>query len=215
MQASNILPASYEPIDLGGLISRPAAQYATGLQSLSMPSNTPKPSDFLSIEPETTLPDLNHASAHTRTFVNAQILEMSFTYQPNGPVTLDISRFTVSRLQDDLQQNQNKALKAYEAHITLSEEDAGHVMDTDYWGVDQTAQRIVDFGTAFYKGEDKSDFIQLLKDLVDEAFGEAEKILGELPQISTDTHTSIFDKLDAWAANTENTSGYTPLKLAA
>ncbi|GFN35262.1 hypothetical protein [Tepidimicrobium xylanilyticum] len=63
-------------------------------------------------------------------------------------------------------------------------------------GVEAVSQRIVDFAIAI-SGGDKSK-LDTLKKAIDDGFKAAEKILGELPDISKETYNRIMEKLDAW-----------------
>ena len=63
-------------------------------------------------------------------------------------------------------------------------------------GVEAVSQRIVDFAIAI-SGGDKSK-LDTLKKAINQGFKEAEKILGELPDISKQTYDRIMEKLDNW-----------------
>ena len=63
-------------------------------------------------------------------------------------------------------------------------------------GVEKTSQRIVDFAIAI-SGGDKSK-LEEIKRAIDKGFEEAERILGELPEISRQTYDRVMEKLDAW-----------------
>jgi hypothetical protein len=63
-------------------------------------------------------------------------------------------------------------------------------------GVEAVSQRIVDFAIAI-SGGDKSK-LDILRKTIDDGFKAAEKILGELPEISKETYNRIMEKLDAW-----------------
>lgn len=59
------------------------------------------------------------------------------------------------------------------------------------------SDRIVDFAKAISGGDIEK--LDKLKEAIDKGFKEAEKILGELPQVSRETYDLIMEKLDAWA----------------
>ncbi len=63
-------------------------------------------------------------------------------------------------------------------------------------GIEKTSQRIVDFAIAL-SGGDKTK-LDTLRKAIDKGFKEAEKVLGELPEISRETYDRIMEKLDAW-----------------
>ena len=63
-------------------------------------------------------------------------------------------------------------------------------------GIEAVSDRIVNFAKAV-SGGDKSK-LDKLKGAIDKGFKEAEKILGQLPEISRKTYDRIMEKLDAW-----------------
>ena len=63
-------------------------------------------------------------------------------------------------------------------------------------GVEAVSQRLVDFAIAI-SGGDKSK-ADTLRAAIDKGFKEAEKILGELPEISRETYKLTMEKFDAW-----------------
>jgi len=63
-------------------------------------------------------------------------------------------------------------------------------------GAEAVSQRLVDFAIAI-SGGDKSK-ADTLRSSIEQGFKEAEKILGELPQISKDTYKLTMEKFDAW-----------------
>ncbi len=74
-------------------------------------------------------------------------------------------------------------------------EATGAVGENDYWGVDQTAQRIFDFAIAL-SGND-ADKLEMLKGKILQAFGECEQLFGgQLPNISYKTLDKINTLFD-------------------
>ena len=74
------------------------------------------------------------------------------------------------------------------------------VADDGYFGVEQTAERIVDFAISAF-GSDPNK-LQQMKDSIDKGFKEAQQAFGgALPEISQKTYTAIMEKLDAFAAS--------------
>ena len=63
-------------------------------------------------------------------------------------------------------------------------------------GVEKVSQRLVDFAIAL-SGGDKSK-ADTLKKAIEQGFKEAEKILGELPEISKETYKATMEKFDAY-----------------
>jgi hypothetical protein len=77
----------------------------------------------------------------------------------------------------------------------------------EYWNAENTAQRIADFATSFagmFKGSDE-EFVNMMKDAIDEGFSQAKDILGNLPdpvgKLSAKTHALVMDKIDQWASD--------------
>ncbi len=73
------------------------------------------------------------------------------------------------------------------------------VAEDGYWGVEQTAERIVSFAKALTGGD--ASKLEEMRSAIDKGFGEAEKIWGdELPEISAKTRDRINEMLDEWAS---------------
>ena len=63
-------------------------------------------------------------------------------------------------------------------------------------GAEAVSQRLVDFAIAL-SGGDKSK-ADTLKGAIEKGFKEAEKILGELPDLSKETYKLTMEKFDSW-----------------
>lgn len=71
------------------------------------------------------------------------------------------------------------------------------VADDGYWGVEQTASRIVDFAKALSGGDPKQ--AEAMRKAINKGFKEATKTWGdELPDISSKTYDRINEMLDEW-----------------
>lgn len=71
------------------------------------------------------------------------------------------------------------------------------IAEDGYWGVSQTSDRIFDFALAL-SGGDASKMEEMVK-AVEKGFSEATKAWGkEMPSITSDTHSAVMDKFDAW-----------------
>lgn len=68
-------------------------------------------------------------------------------------------------------------------------------------GAEAVSQRLVDFAIAI-SGGDKSK-ASTLRSAIEQGFKEAEKILGELPDISKETYKLTMEKFDKWANGEE------------
>jgi len=86
---------------------------------------------------------------------------------------------------------------------TMTQEEAQELVSEDgYFGVEKTSQRIVDFAIGGF-GNDPTK-LQEMKDAIDKGFLEAQEAFGgALPEISQQTYEAIMNKLDAFAAQFE------------
>ena len=86
---------------------------------------------------------------------------------------------------------------------TMTQEEAQElVADDGYFGVEKTSQRIVDFAVNAF-GHDPAKLEQM-KDAIDQGFLDAQEAFGgALPEISQQTYDAIMEKLDAFAAQSE------------
>jgi hypothetical protein len=86
---------------------------------------------------------------------------------------------------------------------TMTSEDAQALIAEDgYFGVEQTSDRIVDFAVNAFGNDPEK--LQQIKDAIDQGFMEAQDAFGgALPEISQQTYTAIMEKLDAFAAQFE------------
>lgn len=72
------------------------------------------------------------------------------------------------------------------------------VAEDGYWGVEQTATRIVDFAKALTGGDPSK--IEEMRAAIEKGFGGAKEIWGdELPEISQNTYARVNELLDEWA----------------
>ena len=79
------------------------------------------------------------------------------------------------------------------------------IAEDGYWGVEQTSDRIIDFAKALTGGD--PDKIEEMKEAFEKGFKQAEKTWGgELPEISKKTYDAVFEKFDAWAAESAKTN---------
>jgi hypothetical protein len=83
---------------------------------------------------------------------------------------------------------------------TLSPEEAQSLVAEDgYYGVEQTAERIFQFGVGVAGGDPSR--LDAIKQGVEQGFQEAKEVFGGwLPDISYDTYDAVMEKLDSWAA---------------
>jgi len=73
-----------------------------------------------------------------------------------------------------------------------------NISEGGYWGVEQTANRILDFAKALSGGDPSK--LETLKNAVLKGFDAAEKIWGgKLPSISYETKQKVLEGFEAWA----------------
>ncbi len=87
---------------------------------------------------------------------------------------------------------------------TMTQEEAQELVSEDgYFGVEKTSQRIVDFAINGFGNDPEK--LQQMKDAIDQGFKEAQDAFGgALPEISQQTYEAIMEKLDAFAAQFED-----------
>ena len=86
---------------------------------------------------------------------------------------------------------------------TMTQEEAQELVSEDgYFGVEKTSQRIVDFAIGGFGNDPEK--LQEMKDAIDQGFLDAQQAFGgALPEISQQTYEAIMNKLDAFAAQFE------------
>ncbi len=83
--------------------------------------------------------------------------------------------------------------EATEATEGTSEDDGG------YWGVEQTAQRIVDFAKSLAGGN--VEYAEKLREAFVKGYKQAEEQWGgELPQVSKNTYNRVMELFDEWTS---------------
>lgn len=77
-------------------------------------------------------------------------------------------------------------------------------VDTDYWSVENTAGRLVDFAKSLYAGGDRQAHLEKMMEGIDQGFSEAKAAFGGfLPDISTRTVELAKTELAEWARQGE------------
>lgn len=106
------------------------------------------------------------------------------------------------RMVQELLQRQGKSFNELDSHTKINVDETTRseaqklVSEDGPLGIEAMSDRIVDFAKAI-SGGDKTK-LATLKDAINKGFSEAEKVLGELPEISQKTHDRIMEKLDIW-----------------
>lgn len=98
----------------------------------------------------------------------------------------------------------NTAFKEIEFDSDMTVEEAQAAIAEDgYWGVNAVCDRIVAFAKAVSGGDPGK--LEELKAAIDKGFQLAGDVFGgELPGICGDTYNAVMDKLDKWAAESQN-----------
>lgn len=109
---------------------------------------------------------------------------------------------TLRQIVDDMLRRQGKSLNILQEHDVVKVDETARIEARELLGpggalgVEAVSDRIVNFSKAI-SGKNKSK-LDTIKKAIDQGFKEAEKILGELPDISLKTYDRIMEKLDAW-----------------
>lgn len=84
------------------------------------------------------------------------------------------------------------------------------VVDTEYWSVENTARRLVDFATSLYGGGDRGEHLAKMTDGLEQGFEAAKEAFGgALPEISRQTVDLAKKMLADWA-NEGTSTGQVP-----
>ncbi len=85
---------------------------------------------------------------------------------------------------------------AVEQKLTLAMDN----VDTEYWNVENTAQRLVDFATGLYRGDDREKHVDKMVEGMKRGYAEAARAFGgTLPEIADDTIELAVQLLEEWA----------------
>ena len=152
----------------------------------------PRPPERL--RPSEDAPDVRAAGARlelTASVINATLVNRSDNAA--GPSDLVSAADLEARVRAHVREMFEKAGIAYE-DITAEEAHAS-IVPGGYWSAEAVSKRIVDFVAAFANGD--SERAQLLRDAVEQGFGEAEQAFGgRLPDISHETMDLVREGLD-------------------
>lgn len=102
----------------------------------------------------------------------------------------------VGSIEEVIQKLQELKEGKGEISLDISKQAEIEIGEDGYWGVEKTADRIIEFAKAISGGDPSK--LKLLKDAVKEGFDMAEETLGELPEISKKTYTRVMEKFDEW-----------------
>ena len=93
--------------------------------------------------------------------------------------------------------NKTDAMKELEEILSSFDEEEH---EEDYWGVEKTANRILDFAKSLADGDETK--LNTLKDAFEQGFTESEKFFGgkgNLPKVSYETYDRVQKGFDDWA----------------
>jgi hypothetical protein len=164
-----------------------------------LPGDTKKTKDSVQQQPTMDTVTLHHSQETTITYSSSLSPE---DMADKGYEML--RRLVVSLLQE---QGVDYSIATGDTTINLeqiSQEEAQELVAEDgYFGVEQTSDRIVDFAIAIAGGDVGK--LDAIKEGVEKGFNEAmEAFGGWLPDISHETLNAVMEKLDIWAADTED-----------
>lgn len=105
------------------------------------------------------------------------------------------SAYKYATLSDLMKGVQTGEVEVDAATIAQAKKD---IADDGYWGVEQTAERIVSFAKALTGGD--SGKIEEMRSAIEKGFSQAAKTWGDkLPDISSKTYDRVNEMLDEWA----------------
>lgn len=150
-------------------------------------------------------PDSNHeareqAAANKKVAEKATVPQSQSVKQMMNERMKDMVRETFKQ-QYDKTANNNTPMSAARKEleeILKSFDEEEH--EEDYWGVEKTANRILDFAKNLANGD--ADKFDTLKNAFEKGFSEVESYFGgkgKLPQISYDTYDKVQKGFDDWA----------------
>lgn len=195
-------------MELNGVSSN--AYVATGLSVAS--SNTKKEDSVAEVKEESVVYQKSDKAEKKATYGNTRISP------EERQATIDQLKADAearySQLQDLVNKLMNQQNDTYQLSLSdlfqkvkdgeikvdpeIVEQAKKDVADDGYWGVEQTATRIVDFAKAL-TGSDPSQ-IEKMRKAIDKGFGLAKKDWGsDLPEISSKTYDRVNELLDEWA----------------
>lgn len=120
-----------------------------------------------------------------------------------GSRGVGVGRFGVKELTDQEILNQSRELlEAYYSQNPEAKELVDQGVVPDYWGVEQTGQRIFDLLVNAFGGDDPEAFVAQARAVLETAYGDAERIFGALPGLVGDTRQALFAALEAVANGT-------------
>ncbi len=70
----------------------------------------------------------------------------------------------------------------------------------EYFNVDNTARRILNiYFSRFEEGQNKEEFVARAKDIINQAYGDVQGLVGDLPEIVQQTRAKVMEILDMFA----------------
>lgn len=127
-----------------------------------------------------------------------QQLKMDFEERQASLIKMvqGIIKGQVGSIEEVIQKLQELKEGKGEISLDVSKQAELEIGEDGYWGVEKTADRIIEFAKAISGGDPSK--LELLKDAVKKGFDMAEETLGELPEISKKTYTRVMEKFDEW-----------------
>ncbi len=183
INAAGATPANPEPTFDDGVTYTPSGNYNASAPDSVNPAKTRSASDK-----EIARKAIASLEKNTEKF--KELISKLLHTQANRNVDKSAFAETLGTTQAEPSQTVIYEIEQLNIEINYTEESSG-IGEDDYWGVEATAQRIVDFAAALSGGDPET--MSMLKDVVHDAFGECEKVFGgKLPDISYQT----LDRID-------------------
>lgn len=144
-------------------------------------------------------------------YEKSQSRESSHIYNKNAILKLkrqsELANAQLIRLVEKMLQRQGKTWQALKTGELIEVDETARLEAQELIGPDgdlgaeAVSQRLVDFAIAL-SGGDKSK-AESLRTAIEKGFQEAERILGELPEVSKETYRLTMEKFDAWVNGEE------------
>ncbi len=187
---------STSPININKPIQTniPSSQDVTKSSQVAIPKESEGSKQYDSIE----LGKNTSTEFGTYTVDRQKLNQIKLDFQKNVDSFREMVRALIEKqgkTVEEVLENPESAIVKVDDETKLAAQEA--ISDEGYWGVTQTADRILDFAKTISGGDPSK--ISALKDAFKEGFEAAKKAFGgELPEISQLTYDRVMEGFDAW-----------------
>lgn len=172
----------------------PTSQDVTKSSQVAIPKESEGSKQYDSIE----LGKNTSTEFGTYTVDRQKLNQIKLDFQKNVDSFREMVRALIEKqgkTVEEVLENPESAIIKVDDETKLAAQEA--ISDEGYWGVTQTADRILDFAKTISGGDPSK--ISALKDAFKEGFEAAKKAFGgELPEISQLTYDRVMEGFDAW-----------------